>query len=79
MLLLSSRSPTTYSEAKQSIKEGRDSQLLLPVADLEAHLKKKRQIRTSQFLSKHQKEQGEKITLKGTTGTARLHGFARKK
>jgi hypothetical protein len=28
-------------DAKKSIKEGRDSQLLLPVADLKAHWKKK--------------------------------------
>jgi hypothetical protein len=29
------------SEAKKSIKEGKDSQLLLPVADLKAQWKKK--------------------------------------
>jgi ribonuclease HI len=46
------------SEAKQSIKEGRDSQLLLPVADLKAQWKK-RQRGASQFLSKHQKGQEE--------------------
>jgi hypothetical protein len=31
----------TDSEAKQSIREGRDSQKLLPVADLKAQWKKK--------------------------------------
>jgi hypothetical protein len=42
------------SETKHAIKEGRDSQLLLPV-------EKERQRRTSQFLSKHQTGQRRKI------------------
>jgi ribonuclease HI len=49
------------SEAKQSIKEGRDSQLLLPVADLKAQCKKKRQRGASHFLLKHQKRQRSKL------------------
>jgi hypothetical protein len=43
------------SEVKQSIKEGRDSQLLLPVAYLLSSVEKERQRGASQFLSKYQK------------------------
>jgi hypothetical protein len=41
------------SKAKQSIKEGKDSQLLLPVADLKTQWAKKGK-EELQFLSKHQ-------------------------
>jgi hypothetical protein len=47
-------------EAKQSIKEGRDSQIILPVADLKAQRKKKHK-GPSQFLSKHQKRHRRKL------------------
>jgi hypothetical protein len=55
------------SEAKHSIKEGRDSQLLLPMADLKGF---------TVFVNKP-KGIEEKATLKGTTGMARLRGSAR--
>jgi ribonuclease HI len=46
------------SEAKQAIKEGKDSQVLLPMADLKTQSKKKD--KEEQFLSKHQMGQGRK-------------------
>jgi ribonuclease HI len=49
------------SEAKQSIREGRDSQLLLPVAHLKSPMEKERQRGVLQFLSKHQKGQRRKL------------------
>jgi hypothetical protein len=63
------------SEAKQSIKEGRDRQLLLPLADLKVHWKKAKKSFT--VFVKTAKGTEEKITLKGTTGMARLRGSMR--
>jgi hypothetical protein len=48
------------SKAKQSIREGRDSQLLLQMADLNAK-EKERQSGASHFISKHQKRQRRKL------------------
>jgi ribonuclease HI len=47
-------------EAKQAIKEGRDSQLLLPVADLKTQCIRKTRV-TSQFLSKYQRGHRRKL------------------
>jgi ribonuclease HI len=57
-------------EAKQAIKEGRHSQLLLPVADLETQRKKQREASPNGT---------EENTLKGTTGMTRPRGSARSK
>jgi hypothetical protein len=62
------------SEAKQSIREGRDSQLLLPVSVLPSGKRKAKRCITVSV--KTQKGQ-EKATLKGTTGIAHVHGSAR--
>jgi hypothetical protein len=64
------------SEAKKSIEEGRDSKLLLPVADLKAQWEKKEN-RSFKISVKIPKGTKEKATLKGTTGVARLRGSAR--
>jgi hypothetical protein len=64
------------SEAKKSIKEGRDSQLLLPVRDLKAQRKKKGKEELHSFCQ-NTKWTEEKDTLKRTTGMARLRGSAR--
>jgi hypothetical protein len=64
------------SEAKQSVKEGRDSQLLLQVADLKAQWKKKGKDELHNFCQ-NTKRDGEKTTLKATTRTAPLRGSAR--
>jgi hypothetical protein len=66
------------SYAKESIKEGRDSQLLrvLTVADLRAQWKKKGKEDLHSFCQ-NKKETEEKVTLEGTTGMAHLHGSTR--
>jgi ribonuclease HI len=64
------------SDVKQSIKEGRDSQLLLPVADLKAKWKKKGKEELHSFCQ-NTKRAEEKATLKGTAGMAHLHGSTR--
>jgi hypothetical protein len=48
------------TEAKQAIKEGRDSQLLLPVADLKTQWKNKGK-EELQFFSKQQKGYSRKL------------------
>jgi hypothetical protein len=55
------------SEAKQSIKEGRDSQLLLPMAYLKAQWKKKGKEELHTFCQNTKRDRGES-SLKGTTG-----------
>jgi hypothetical protein len=60
-------------EAKQSIKKGRDSQLLLPVADLKAQWKRKAK-RSFTVSVKIPKGTEGKAILKVTTGMACLHG-----
>jgi hypothetical protein len=64
-------------EAKQSIKEGRDSQLLLPVADLKALVGRGETKRSFTVSLKTPKGTKEKATLKGTTGMAPLRGSSR--
>jgi hypothetical protein len=66
------------SEAKQAIQGGRDSQLLLSVADLKTLWKKKGKEELHSFL-KTQKGTEEKDNLKVTTGMVRLRGSARSK
>jgi hypothetical protein len=59
------------SEAKQSLKEGRNSQLLLPVAYLKAHWKKKAK-RSFTLSIKTPKGTENKYTLKGITKMTHL-------
>jgi hypothetical protein len=66
------------SEAKQAIKEGRESQLLLPVADLRTNWKKKVK-EELHSLCQNTKRDKEKNNLKGTTGMARLRVSSRSK
>jgi hypothetical protein len=47
------------SEVKQSIKGGRDSQLLLPVADLKTHWKKKGKEELHSFCQNTKRQRGE--------------------
>jgi hypothetical protein len=47
-------------EAKQAIKEGRDSQLLLPVADLKTQWKKKGKEELHSFCQNTKRDRGEK-------------------
>jgi hypothetical protein len=63
-------------EVKQSIKEGRDSQLLIPMAELKAKWKKNGK-EDFTISVKTPKGTEEKATLKGTTGMACLRGSAR--
>jgi hypothetical protein len=64
------------TEAKQTTKEDRDSQLLLLMADLKAQRKKKAK-RNFTVTVKIPKGTEEDDTFKGTAGIARLHGSAR--
>jgi hypothetical protein len=64
------------SEAKQSIKEGRDSKLLLPMADLKTQWKKNGKEELRSFCQNTKRDRGE-ATLKGTTKMACLHGSAK--
>jgi hypothetical protein len=50
---------TADSAAKQSIKEGRDSQLLLPVADLKSPVERERQRGASHFSQNTKWDTGE--------------------
>jgi hypothetical protein len=57
-------------------KEGRDGQLLLPVADLKTQWKKKAKKNFTVFV-RTPNGTGEEITLRGTTGMAHLRGSVR--
>jgi hypothetical protein len=59
-----------------AIKESRDRQLLLPVADLNAQWKRKAK-RNFTVSVKTPKATEEEATLKSTTGMASLRGSAR--
>jgi ribonuclease HI len=67
---------TADSEAKQSIKEGRDSQLLLPVADHKVQWKKKGIEELHSFCENTKKDRGESY-FERYTGMAHLCGFTR--
>jgi hypothetical protein len=64
------------SDTKKSIKEGRESQPLLPVADLKAQWKNKDKEELHSCCQNTERKE-EKAALKGTTGIAPLHGSMR--